>query len=127
MADFKVIDFCKAQHEKEKKKQIEQEEEYAKAFAWAVAEQHRNGFLAQPVRLKAEVGDDYTETDEFIMSLYYNEEQKKAILRRDWKKDLAVRYDIVINFDEARKNAPEVIKMLLDNGVTLAKRWSKNQ
>ena len=101
-----------------------QERRYKEAFDWAVKDQKRHGFLSRPARFDFH-GEDILEYDKekCRIAMFYNEENDWAILRRDWPEKLATAYNVITNYDEVKRVAPNSLKELLDNGVEMYEQY----
>lgn len=90
-----------------------------KAYDWAIREQERMGCMAEPISLKFESDFLTTDRDNCIVSIFYNQESGKAILRRDWLDDMGIKYNILTNLPEIRRVAPMSTEHMLDNGTKI--------
>ena len=101
-----------------------QERRYKEAFDWAVKDQKRHNFLSRPARFEFH-GEDVLEYDKekCHIAIFYNEEKDWAILRRDWPDKLATAYNVITNYDEIKRVAPNSLKELLDNGVEMYEQY----
>ena len=99
---------------------------FKEAFDWAVRDQKRHNFLSRPARFEFH-GEDVLEYDESYcqIAMFYNEEKDWAILRRDWPDKLATSYNVITNYDEIRKVAPNSLKRLLENGVKMYEKYKE--
>lgn len=93
------------------------------AFNWAVDYQKRHGFRSKPIRF--EFDGDYLEYDrsKCEVAMFYDKDFDWAILRRDWPDRFATCYNIVTNYREIEKMAPNSLRELLDNGVEMYMRY----
>ena len=89
------------------------------AYDWAVKEQERMGCMAEPISLVFESDNLTTDRDNCIVSVFYNQESNKALLRRDWLDDMGIKYNILINLDEIKMVAPKSSVHMLHNGIKL--------
>ena len=96
-----------------------------KAFRWAVEEQKKHNFLSRPARFEFH-GEDAMEYDRKIChaAMFYNEDKDWAILRRDWPEKLATSYNVIINYDEIKRVAPNSLKELLENGIKMSEEYA---
>ena len=90
-----------------------------KAYDWAVKEQERMGCMAEPISLEFKSDFLTTDRDSCIVSVFYDQETKKAILRRDWLDDMGIKYNILVNFEEIKEVAPMSVAHMLNNGIKL--------
>ena len=90
-----------------------------KAYDWAVKEQERMGCMAEPISLKFDSDFLTSDRDSCIVSIFYDQTTKKAILRRDWLDDMGIKYNILTNLDEIRQVAPKSAAHMLSNGMKL--------
>ena len=93
------------------------------AYDWAVAEQKRYGFVAQPINFVLEKDELTYDQEEVYVSLFYDKSSERAILRRDWDSSFVVQYNILANYQEFAKDWPESLKKLLNNGIDLYRRY----
>lgn len=75
--------------------------------------------MAEPIALKLKSDTLTTDIDDCIISIFYNEENGKAILRRDWFDDMGIKYNILTNLSEIKRIAPKSAAHMLDNGLKL--------
>lgn len=90
-----------------------------RAYDWAVKEQERMGCMAEPISLEFESDSLTTDRNSCIVSVFYDRESGKALLRRDWLDDMGIKYNILTNLDEIKMIAPMSAEHMLDNGVKL--------
>lgn len=95
------------------------------AFEWAISEQKRMGFVAQPVNFAFEKDEITYDENKVYVSVFYDEKSGHAILRRDWDEGFVVQYNVLANYDELARIAPNSLTKLKDNGVNLYKRYRR--
>lgn len=96
------------------------------AYRWADDSRRRNAFATQPIRL--DFTDDYVnESENFQISLFYDFETKKALLRRDWDDDCVTQFLEVVNFEEFWGKSQNVARRLLEAGLELEKKDKKKK
>lgn len=88
-------------------------------FEWAVNEQARMGLTAEPIRLTAKQDNMTGDPLGCIISIFYDEESGKALLRRDWLNDMGVKYNLLTNFDEIRRIAPKSVQHMMENATRI--------
>jgi len=93
------------------------------AFNWAISEQERIGLVAGLLFLEPEHEELEEYEEGFVPSVFYDEESGKALLRRDWLKDGAVRYDVLTNFEEIKKRTPKVAQTLRENAIRVYRHF----
>lgn len=89
------------------------------AYDWAVKEQERMSIMAQPITLTFESDNLTVDSEDCVVSVFYDQETKKAILRRDWLDDMAISYLVLVNWEDVKKTAPDSAARMLDNGIQL--------
>ena len=89
------------------------------AYDWAVKEQERMSIMAQPITLTFESDNLTVDSEDCVVSVFYDQETKKAILRRDWLDDMAISYLVLVNWEDVKKTAPDSAARMLDNGIKL--------
>ena len=104
-------------------KEKEKWDELGEAYDWAEKQRREFGFLAQPLNLTFEHGDNMGERDGFIVSLFYKKETGEALLRRDWEERNIIQYNILLNFDEILRVAPKATHKMLKNGLMVKSVW----
>ena len=95
------------------------------AYNWALSEQKRLGFFAQPIQLNFDEGDALTHDKKVYVSVFVDEDSKRVLMRRDWDEDLTVQYNVIVNYDEIKNVAPNSLNELLNNGIKLYERYNK--
>ncbi len=94
-----------------------------KAYDWAIGEQKRYGFIAQPVRFEFEKDELTYDQESVYVSVFYDKESKEAIMRRDWDSSFVVQYNVLVNYEELTRIAPNSLRTLLMNGIDLYHRY----
>ena len=95
----------------------------ALAYKWAVQVQKELNIPAPPVKINFD-SDELTHNEEdCFVSIFYDEQSGKALLRRDWDKDLTVQYNLIVNYEEIKKTAPNSLHKLIQNGIKLQERY----
>lgn len=89
------------------------------AYDWAVKEQERMNIMAQPITLTFESDNLTVDSKDCVVSVFYDQETKEAILRRDWLDDMAISYLVLVNWEDVKKTAPDSAARMLDNGIQL--------
>lgn len=95
------------------------------AYKWAVKEQKELNIPAPPVEIKFDSDRLTHNEDDCFVSIFYNKDDGKALLRRDWDKDLTVQYNLLTNYEEIKKIAPNSLEKLIQNGIKLQERYRK--
>lgn len=95
------------------------------AYKWAVSEQIRLGFVAQPVVYLFE-RDELTYDQKLVyVSVFHDRNTGETLLRRDWDNLRVTQYNVLANYAECLKVAPRSMEKLKQNGVELYKRYSR--
>lgn len=89
------------------------------AYDWAVKEQERMNIMAQPITLTFESDNLTVDSKDCVVSVFYDQETKEAILRRDWLDDMTISYLVLVNWEDVKKTAPDSAARMLDNGIKL--------
>lgn len=79
----------------------------------------RMGCMAEPIYLEFESDSLTTDRNNCIVSIFYDQESNKALLRRDWLDEMGIKYNILTNLDEIKKVAPKSVEHMLHNGTKL--------
>lgn len=103
----------------------EKERILSEAYEWALDRQHELQYIAQPIYMTFPKGDTIDDGDGFTMSVFYKKSTGEAVLRRDWERRMAIAYNILTNYDEIAKIAPKSLKLMLQNGLKIKKRWEE--
>ena len=99
------------------------EEDMAAAYKWASDFRKNNNMKAQPIRLLFNQGDVIRDDDGFSVSFFYDSESGNALVRRDWENELAIQFNIITNYEDIRKTAPNSLIKMLKNGINLYYKW----
>lgn len=92
------------------------------AFRWAQSEQRRLGCVANLIQFDVDrdwMADANETESDCIISVFVDDDTGRVLLRRDWLELMAVRYDILMNFDELKHTAPKSIEHMVENGLRL--------
>lgn len=93
------------------------------AFEWAVSEQLRLGIVMEAVNDRT----NYSKLDhsriECIISLFYDDETGRAILRNDYLYDAGYQYFYILNYDEIRQKHPKAFDYLTNNAIKIYKMF----
>lgn len=108
------------EHKKNVKRKVTKE-----AFDWAVSEQRRLGLMAEPLNVIFDEDSLELEDKNCIVSVFYNEDTNRAIMRRDWTDIMAVKYNILTNLSQIKKVAPQTTELMMDNAIKMYYRYSK--
>lgn len=93
------------------------------AFEWAVSEQLRLEIVMEAVNDKTNYSKlDHSRID-CIISLFYDNETGRAILRNDYLYDAAYQYFFILNCDEIRQNYPKAFDYLTKNAIKIYKMY----
>ena len=98
-------------------------ENLASAFYWALAEQKRQGFLAQPIVLDF-TDEEGVECGEAHISLFYEPYTGEALLVRVWGARGIAQFNRIENIGVLAKKAPNTIKWMEENALELYRRRS---
>ena len=88
-------------------------------YDWAVQNQKDLGCMAEPIRINFKTDHLVQDTDDCMISVFYDEESGLAIMRRDWTDCGAVKFNILVNYDEIKQKAPNSARHMEENGKKL--------
>ena len=96
---------------------------YKEAYDWALSDSKNRGIIPSPVTLCWNEGEDY-DRKRLLATIFYDPESGDALIRRDWLKKPLMQYNLITNFDEVKKTAPNAINEMLEAGLRLQERLS---
>lgn len=103
-----------------------QESRLTEAFAWALETQRAGGFYSNPLAVHFYNGDDLDDDNgNCLICLFIDEGSGSAILRREWKKEMCLKYNRIVNLEEIRTTAPRSYKKMVQNGLALYEQEGK--
>ena len=96
------------------------DEKLSAAYAWAQEEIKYFDLLVHVLTLKFDDNDlSWSEDENFLIALFYDDEEGEPLLRRFWKKESAVKYDYICNYKQLKEQAPNSVAIMLSNGIKL--------
>ena len=96
----------------------------SEAFAWALETQRAGGFYSNPLAVHFDYGDYLDDGGgNCLICLFVDKESGGAILRREWKKKMCLKYSRIMNVEEIRRDAPKSYRKMIQNGLDL---YNKN-
>lgn len=85
-------------------------------FDWAVRE---FSFTAEPISLYFSSDRLVKDSEKCVISTFPDDKSDLAIMRRDWVNLGAVTYNLILNYEELKKQAPNSVAHMEKNGQTL--------
>ena len=57
--------------------------------------------------------------------MFCDEEGDNVILRRDWEDGYVIQYNVLVNYDQLLKTAPNTMEQFRNNGLKLYQRYTR--
>lgn len=99
------------------------DQRYKEAYEWALSDSVTRGIKPSPARMEWNDDEDY-DRSVILITLFYNPESGRALLRRDWIKEPFMQYNVITNFEEVKRTAPNVVREMITAGLELKKKQS---
>lgn len=86
------------------------------AYQWALG---KIKGTAEPIEISLESDDLAERGTSCIVSVFYDQDSRKALLRRDWLDTMAVQFNFLTNYDEIKRATPRSAEFMETNGIKL--------
>lgn len=95
--------------------------------AYQIASQRKKNLLGETMianlSLNFTNGDSLTDDDDFVISLFYDEKTDRALLVREWPDEGGTTFNVIVNYDKLKRNAPKSLLKMLKNGLKRCEEW----
>lgn len=93
------------------------------SFYWALSEQRRQGFLAQPIALNF-TDEEGVDCGDAYVAVFYEPQEKEALMIRVWSAKSIAQFNRIENYLELKRKAPKIIEQFQANALEMYRRRS---